>query len=45
MRTAAGSGDYNMLYGTIALSIVAVATASFVLDLLYPLLDPRIRFR
>lgn len=45
MRTAAGSGDYNMLYGTIDLSIIAVATAAFALDILYPLLDPRIRFR
>lgn len=45
MRTAAGSGDYNMLYGTITLSIIAVATAALALDLLYPLFDPRIRLR
>lgn len=43
MRTAAGSGDYNLLYGGITLSIVAVATAALVLDLIYPLFDPRIR--
>lgn len=43
MRTAAGAGDYNLLYGSITLSIVAVATAAFVLDLIYPLFDPRIR--
>lgn len=43
MRTAAGAGDYNLLYGAIILSIVAVATAAFVLDLMYPLFDPRIR--
>jgi peptide/nickel transport system permease protein len=45
MRTAAGSGDYNLLYGTMTMSIIAVATAGLVLDLLYPLFDPRIRYR
>lgn len=43
MRTAASSGDYNVLYGAITLSILAVATAGLIIDLLYPLLDPRIR--
>ena len=43
MRTAAGAGDYNLLYGAIILSIFAVATAALVLDLSYPLFDPRIR--
>ena len=38
-------GDYNLLMGTIAISIVAVATATLVVDLVYPLLDPRIRYR
>ncbi len=45
MRTAASSGDYNVLYGAIAISIIAVATAGLVIDLIYPLLDPRIRHR
>jgi peptide/nickel transport system permease protein len=45
MRTAAGAGDYNLLYGTITLAIIAVATAAFVLDLVYPLFDPRIRLK
>jgi peptide/nickel transport system permease protein len=45
MRTAVGSGDFNLLYGTITMSIVAVATAALVIDLLYPLVDPRIRYR
>jgi peptide/nickel transport system permease protein len=43
MRTAAGSGDYNLLYGSITMAIIAVATAALVLDLCYPLFDPRIR--
>jgi peptide/nickel transport system permease protein len=31
--------------GTISLSVVAVAFAAYVIDLLYPFLDPRIRLR
>ena len=31
--------------GTVTLSIVAVATATLLIDLIYPLLDPRIRNR
>jgi peptide/nickel transport system permease protein len=38
-------GDYNLLMGTISLSIVAVATATMIIDLIYPLIDPRIRHR
>lgn len=43
MRAAAGAGDYNLLYGAIILTIVSVATAALILDLIYPLFDPRIR--
>jgi peptide/nickel transport system permease protein len=45
MRTAANGGDYNVLYGAITISIIAVATAGLVIDLLYPILDPRIRHK
>jgi peptide/nickel transport system permease protein len=38
-------GDFNLLMGTISLSIIAVATATMLIDLIYPLLDPRIRHR
>ena len=38
-------GDYNLLMGTISLSIIAVATATMIIDLIYPLIDPRIRHR
>jgi peptide/nickel transport system permease protein len=41
--TAILQGDYNLLMGTVSLSIVAVATATLLVDLIYPLLDPRIR--
>lgn len=43
--TAILQGDYNLLMGTVSLSIVAVATATLLIDLLCPLLDPRIRVR
>ena len=39
------SGDYNLIMGITALSILAVTTAILAIDLLYPLLDPRVRFR
>ncbi|MCE7981415.1 MAG: ABC transporter permease [Caldilinea sp. CFX5] len=45
MRTAVGSGDYNLLYGAITMTIIAVSTAALVIDLIYPLFDPRIRYR
>jgi peptide/nickel transport system permease protein len=37
------TGDYNLIMGIISLSIVAITTMILVLDLLYPLLDPRVR--
>lgn len=43
--TAVIQGDYNLLMGTVATSIIAVATATLLVDLLYPLIDPRIRYR
>jgi peptide/nickel transport system permease protein len=43
--TAVLQGDFNLLMGTISLSIIAVATATMLIDLIYPLLDPRIRHR
>ena len=43
--TAVIQGDYNLLMGTVATSIIAVATATLVVDLVYPLIDPRIRFK
>ncbi len=43
--TAVVQTDYNLLMGTISISIVAVATAALVIDLIYPLFDPRIQYR
>lgn len=43
--TAVIQGDYNLLMGTVATSIIAVATATLLIDLIYPFIDPRIRFK
>jgi peptide/nickel transport system permease protein len=37
--------DYNLIMGTITISILAVAATTFIVDLLYPFLDPRIRYK
>lgn len=36
--------DYNLIMGTITISIFAVATATLVVDLIYPFIDPRVRY-
>lgn len=36
--------DYNLIMGSISVSIVAVALATLVIDLVYPFLDPRVRY-
>jgi peptide/nickel transport system permease protein len=36
--------DYNMILGCITISIVAIATATLLVDLIYPFIDPRIRY-
>jgi len=37
-------GDFNLIMGITVFSVVAIATAALVVDLLYPLFDPRIRY-
>ncbi|AAD35166.1 ABC transporter permease [Thermotoga maritima MSB8] len=39
------TGDYNLLMGISTLSILLVTTSILVIDLLYPLFDPRVRYR
>jgi peptide/nickel transport system permease protein len=39
------SADYNLIMGVTLLSIVGIATASLLVDLSYPLFDPRVRLR
>lgn len=43
--SAVFAGDINTLMAVVFLSILGVSTAVYLLDLLYPLLDPRIRHR
>ena len=41
--SAVHAGDYSLVIGIASLSIVAVSTAVLIIDLLYPLLDPRVK--
>jgi len=43
LYSAIVTGDYNLIMGITALSIMAITTAILILDLLYPLFDPRVR--
>jgi len=38
------TGDYNLIMGITAMSIVGITTAILIIDLLYPLFDPRVRY-
>jgi peptide/nickel transport system permease protein len=42
---AINASDYNVIMGVTLLSILGIATASLLVDLSYPLLDPRVRYR
>jgi peptide/nickel transport system permease protein len=39
------NGDYNLIMGITLLSIIGITTAILILDLTYPLLDPRVRYK
>jgi peptide/nickel transport system permease protein len=43
MQRAAFNNDYNLLFGASVISIIAIAVSTTVVDLIYPLVDPRIR--
>lgn len=45
LYNAINNSDYNIIMGITLLSIVGIATASLLVDLLYPFLDPRVRLR
>ena len=45
IHTGILQADYNLIMGTITVSIFAVATATLLIDLLYPFLDPRVRYK
>jgi peptide/nickel transport system permease protein len=39
------STDYTLIMGITIYSIIGVATAALILDLIYPLFDPRVRIQ
>jgi len=40
---AVGASDYNMIMGCVTISIIAVTTATLIVDLIVPVIDPRVR--
>ena len=44
IQAAIMQSDYNMIMGTVTISIVAISVATLLVDLLYPFFDPRIRY-
>lgn len=44
LYSSINAGDYNLIMGITLLSIVGIATASLLVDLSYPLFDPRVRY-
>jgi peptide/nickel transport system permease protein len=45
LNTAIGQFDYYVMYGIIYFLVVGVAVATFIVDLMYPILDPRISYQ
>jgi len=39
------NGDYNLIMGITLFSIIAITTAILIVDLTYPLFDPRVRYK
>ncbi len=44
IQKAIMASDYNMILGCITISIVAISTATLIVDLINPFIDPRIRY-
>jgi peptide/nickel transport system permease protein len=45
LYTAVLRADVNLMVGIVSMSVVAIATAVLLVDLTYPLFDPRVRYR
>jgi peptide/nickel transport system permease protein len=41
--SAVHTGDYSLVIGIASVSIIAVSVCVLLIDLLYPLLDPRVK--
>jgi peptide/nickel transport system permease protein len=44
IQKAIMQADYNMIMATVSISIIAISSATLIADLLYPLIDPRVRY-
>jgi peptide/nickel transport system permease protein len=45
LRDAISTADYFVIYGVVFMIVISISLATLVLDLIYPLLDPRISYR
>ena len=45
LGSAIGSFDFFMLYGIVIIMVILIALATFIMDMIYPLLDPRITYK
>ncbi len=45
LGTAISNFDYFMIYGIVLIMVMMIAGATFIMDMIYPLLDPRISYR
>ncbi len=45
LGTAIGQFDFFLLYGIVIIMVMCIALATFFMDMIYPLLDPRISYR
>lgn len=44
LQNAITQADYNMIMATVSISIISISTATLIADIIYPLIDPRIRY-
>jgi peptide/nickel transport system permease protein len=45
LGAAIGNFDYFLIYGIVIIMVMCIAGATFIVDMIYPLLDPRIAYR
>lgn len=45
LNQAIGTSDYFVIYGVVFMIVITISLATLVIDLTYPLLDPRITYR
>jgi peptide/nickel transport system permease protein len=45
LGNAIGTFDYFVIYGIVTMIVMGIALFTFIMDLIYPLLDPRISYR